>query len=176
MYLQYSPCWEQEKIKLLTGVISRWLATSSSDWDPPRESNREHLSHERTKGWGAEGWSGILSFAHKSLCYLPISQWRRKSNTTQKELKQFVNRAWGFPRHLAQKTQCGQNPWVNLEADWALLIHASEASSETSKRLILTKSWSFLIIVQQRREEGDGEMSISSKWFTPSNPIDKHFT
>ena len=27
---------------------------------------------------------------------LPISQWRRKSNTTQKELKQFVNRArWG---------------------------------------------------------------------------------
>lgn len=81
------------------------------------------------------------SFWHISHCCLPISQWRRKSNTSQKELKQFVNRAWGFPRHLAQKTQHGQNSWVNLEADWALLIHASEASSKTSKRLILTKAW-----------------------------------
>lgn len=87
----------------------------------------------------AEGWLGVLSSAHKSFWCLPISQWRRKSNTTQKELKQFENRAcwgassffiplclfwfcvppkpsWRFPKHLAQKAQLGQsqgNPrWI----------------------------------------------------------------
>ena len=36
--------------------------------------------------------------------------------------------SWRFPKHLAQETQLGQsqrNPWMDLEADWALLVHAS---------------------------------------------------
>lgn len=162
MFLQNPLHWEQEKIKLLTGVGNRWLAPSSSDWDPPRESNWGHPVIQKGPGGlrEAEGWSGVLSLAHMSFWCLPFSQRRRKSNTTQKELKQFVNRAhwgassffystlfilfwcvcvcahvcippkpsWRFPKHLAQETQLGQsrgNPCMDLEADWALLVHAS---------------------------------------------------
>lgn len=95
MFLQNPPRWEQAKIKLLTGVGNRWLAPSLFWWRPPqRELLRASCHRKGTEGVrGAEGWLGVVSLAHKSFWCLPISQWRRKSNTTQKELEQFVNRA-----------------------------------------------------------------------------------
>lgn len=66
MFSQNPPLWEQEKIKLLTGVGNRWLAPSSFSLGPPPPERviEGILSHEGDSGAReAEGWPGVLSLA-----------------------------------------------------------------------------------------------------------------